>query len=214
MQHSGNNFKNFIQSQLKKDSEKIQIPQLTFEQRQHFRKAAVLIPVYWDEQRRALMGIYIQRAREILQSGQEAIHSGQIAFPGGKIEPGEQPLQTALREAREEIALEPDNVDILGHLGTFSTLTSHFMTEAFVGWLHRAPVLHRNHGEVAAIFHIPFVDLIPQHQEQRHFNLQRWQDMIALHYHWTSPHHHRTICIWGMTGRMTWVFLEKVFFIG
>ncbi|MDQ7052069.1 MAG: CoA pyrophosphatase [candidate division KSB1 bacterium] len=180
------------------------------EQRQHFRKAAVLIPVYWDEQRQTLMGIYIQRAREILQSGEEAIHSGQIAFPGGKIEPGEQPLQTALREAREEIALEPETVDILGHLGTFSTLTSHFMTEAFVGWLHRAPLLHRNHNEVAAIFHIPFTDLLAQHR--RDLDLQRWQDMISLHYHWTSPEHHRTICIWGMTGRMTWVFLDRVFF--
>lgn len=164
------------------------------------RRAGVLLPLYLHDNES--VAIYIRRTRHFLRDGNEAIHSGQIAFPGGKIEHGETAQAAALREAEEEIALASQQVDILGELGTFVTLTSEIASTVFLGWLQQKPKLEKDPREVAAIYHIPLREILGQHREE--IDLSKVEHQIAIHYHWQPPNERKPICIWGMTSRVTW----------
>lgn len=82
-------------------------------------------------------------------------HSGQVAFPGGRVDPGDPtPEAAALREAEEEIGLNPVNVRILGRLGEYPTITAYCITPivAAIDW----PVsLRLQPSEVSRVFTIP-----------------------------------------------------------
>ena len=54
-------------------------------------------------------------------------HSGQVSFPGGKAEPGEDPIQTALRECEEEIGVDKNTLIVLGRLTNFFVIPSNFI---------------------------------------------------------------------------------------
>ncbi len=170
------------------------------------KRAAVLVPLHLCKGQVCL--IYIKRSRSFDTHGREAIHSGQLAFPGGKIEPGEPPEQTALREAEEEIGLPRERVDTLGFLTRVNTMTSHFNTDAFVGWIEALPGLQANSAEVDAIYHIPLSDLMQQHDPRVNLNLLTHR--LSLHYHWHAADMPEPICIWGMTSRITWYLLEII----
>lgn len=66
-------------------------------------------------------------------------HAGQIALPGGAREPGEDPVRCALREAREEIGLDPSSVELVGKLTPITIPVSRFRVETFIGWVDHAP---------------------------------------------------------------------------
>ncbi len=87
-------------------------------------------------------------------------HAGQVAFPGGRREPGETFEQTALREAREEIALDPSNVRLLGALTPLYIPPSRFCVYPFVGVCAAPPVLQPMEAEVACVLHVPLSHLL------------------------------------------------------
>lgn len=174
-----------------------------------FRRAAVLVLLYEADDQ--IWTVYIQRSRLFLENGEEAVHSGQIAFPGGKVEPNEEPLAAALREAEEEVGLDTQTVRVLGELGSFVTLASKFLTRAYAGWSQIKPILHPNADEVAAIFHISLDALLRQHK--RGLNFDSMTDRLALHYHCRPASCPHDICIWGLTGRITWHLLSLLDFI-
>lgn len=84
---------------------------------------------------------------------------GEVAFPGGRIEPGEDAGQAALREAEEEVALDPGSVELIGTLGALQTVSRTGFIQPVVGLLGSRPVLTANPDEVADVFDVALEDL-------------------------------------------------------
>jgi 8-oxo-dGTP pyrophosphatase MutT (NUDIX family) len=75
-------------------------------------------------------------------------HAGQVALPGGRIDFGKTPLETALRETWEEIGITSDKIEILGSLSELFVDVSGFLIHPFVGWLDEKPSFKTNPAEV------------------------------------------------------------------
>ena len=111
--------------------------------------AAVLVPIF--ERRGELHLVYIRRADTV------SSHRGQVAFPGGRVDPTDATLlDTALREAQEEVAIDPLTVDVLGAFPEMSTLTSGIVVAPFAGVIPESAALSPCPDEVAEIFEVPF----------------------------------------------------------
>jgi 8-oxo-dGTP pyrophosphatase MutT (NUDIX family) len=85
-------------------------------------------------------------------------HSGQYALPGGRIDPGENAREAALREAREEINLELAQEAILGRLDDYPT-RSGFLITPIVVWAPQGAAMSANSAEVESIYRIPLSEL-------------------------------------------------------
>ena len=116
------------------------------------RPSAVLAPFY--EQDGEVWVVLTRRSWDLRN------HTGEVSFPGGRSEAGETPRDAALREAREEIALDPATVDVLGELDHLMTVTSSSFIVPFVGLLPGPPTLHANMSEVDAVLHVPVRELL------------------------------------------------------
>ena len=86
-------------------------------------------------------------------------HAGEISFPGGLQDPGETLLETALRECREEIDLDPDSVEIVGALAPVPVWVSSVVVVPFVGMLRSRPALTHSVGEIDEVLTFPIVRL-------------------------------------------------------
>lgn len=86
-------------------------------------------------------------------------HAGQISFPGGTVDPGESIQRAALREAHEEVALDPTSVRALGTLTPLHISVSNFTVQAVVGVTDR-PVFHPAAREVARVLEVNVARLI------------------------------------------------------
>ncbi len=94
-------------------------------------------------------------------------HAGQIAFPGGRIDIGEDPIAAALREAHEELLLNPTSVEILGTLDQYRTVTGYVVTPV-IGVIAPDPPLTPHENEVGEWFEAPLKPLLePARQHRR-----------------------------------------------
>lgn len=91
--------------------------------------------------------------------GETLRHGGQVSLPGGVVEAGETFEQTALREAREEVDLDPEGVRVLGALTPVDIPVSGFRLHPIVATSARRPVLRPADGEVARILEVALDDL-------------------------------------------------------
>jgi 8-oxo-dGTP pyrophosphatase MutT (NUDIX family) len=82
-------------------------------------------------------------------------HPGQISLPGGRVDPGESPRETALREAREEVGVDPSQVRILGSLSPVFVFVSNFAIHPFVGISEARPSFTLAPKEVEALIEVP-----------------------------------------------------------
>lgn len=95
-------------------------------------------------------------------------HAGQISFPGGKAEPGDaDAVATALREAQEEVGLEPKWIEVLGTLPTYTTVTR-FVVTPVVGLVQPDYTVNLDAFEVAEAFEVPLAFLMTPANHHRH----------------------------------------------
>ncbi len=156
--------------------------------------AAVLVPLLKEQGEWHLL---FTRRTEHVES-----HKGQVSFPGGACDPGETtPEETALREAAEEIGLDPARVRVLGRLPPMITVT-HFRVTPVVGVIEWPAVLRVSTIEVARVFTIPLTWLA---DPQNRWEFYRPDRGVLLAYH---PYDGELL--WGATARMTLMLLEAL----
>lgn len=149
------------------------------------RPAAVLVPVIARPEGAAVL---MTRRSDSLAS-----HTGQIAFPGGRLDPGETASQAALREAWEEVALDPGAVEVIGLGDAYETGTG-FLVTPVVGWLAESPTTRPSPDEVAEVFEVPW-DFLMDPANHRRDSYQR--DGEPRRWFWAVPWEQRYI--WGVT---------------
>jgi 8-oxo-dGTP pyrophosphatase MutT (NUDIX family) len=96
----------------------------------------------------------------IRRSLRMARNPGEIAFPGGRIDPGEAPLDAALREADEEIGIAPELVEAIGHLSPVDRPRAPTAILPYVGLLQEPPQLSPNAGEVDEVITVSVLALL------------------------------------------------------
>jgi 8-oxo-dGTP pyrophosphatase MutT (NUDIX family) len=87
-------------------------------------------------------------------------HQGEVSFPGGRVEPGESPLDGARREAHEEIGLDPSSIEVVGELDHLTTVSSDSFIVPYVGVLPGRPATTPNPAEVEAVLHVSLAELL------------------------------------------------------
>jgi len=135
-----------------------------------------------------------------------AHHKGQFSFPGGIVETWDgSRLETALREAQEEIGLPPSAVEILGTLDDTETRATQFVITPFVG-LIREPVHYIPDGkEIERVLEVPLAALL----DPAIFRVEMWERDGEIHPVYFYEYNGETI--WGATGRILKQFLDLVF---
>jgi 8-oxo-dGTP pyrophosphatase MutT (NUDIX family) len=131
-------------------------------------------------------------------------HSGQVAFPGGTIDAGETPAETALREAQEEIGLAPRFIEPLGWLDPYLTGTG-YRVAPLVALVEPGFALTLSAQEVADAFEIPFAFLMEPANHRLEERL--WRGKMRNFY--AMPHGERYI--WGATAGILRNLYEKLF---
>ncbi|HYH61679.1 MAG TPA: CoA pyrophosphatase [Solirubrobacterales bacterium] len=156
--------------------------------------AAVLVPLYgWPEQ----PGLVFTERRHDLRR-----HAGEISFPGGRHDEGETYLQTALREAHEEIALDPAVVEVVGALPPIGTFVTNFKVHPIVGLIEADLEYVASPAEVETILTFSLEKLRESFAMRR---LVRRGIPIRTPTYLVDDH-----LIWGATARILGDLLERL----
>ena len=178
-----------------KDASPIGYSELELSQETQLKCAAVLVPLVWENDEWHLL--YTRRT-DTVES-----HKGQVSFPGGACDEGETtPEQTALREADEEIGLNPKDVTVLGRLSDMITV-SYFQVTPVVGVVKWPTVFQVGEAEVARVFTIPLGWLANPSNRWQFERSGTRRGLIAYH-----PYDGELL--WGATARMTVDFLNTL----
>jgi 8-oxo-dGTP pyrophosphatase MutT (NUDIX family) len=160
------------------------------------KPAAVLVPIVDRAEPTVLLTI---RTQDL------ASHAGQVAFPGGKIDPGdESPVGAALREAKEEVGLSPLLVEPIGYLDLYLTFSG-FRILPTVARVRPDFSLVLNPWEVKETFEVPLAFLMNPANHQR--GSREWRGVIREYYAMPFDNRH----IWGITAGILRNLYERIY---
>jgi 8-oxo-dGTP pyrophosphatase MutT (NUDIX family) len=157
-------------------------------------EAAVLLPMYGHPERPGL--VFTERRADLRR------HAGEISFPGGRRDPPESFVEAALREAEEEIALDPSAVEVVGALPPVSTFVTSYKVHPFVGLIPEGLELRPNPAEVEAVIRLSLDDLVSGFDKRR---IVRRGMPIRTDTYVVGGH-----LIWGATARILGEFLRRL----
>ena len=122
-------------------------------------EAAVLVPMHgWPDN----PGLVFTERRSDLKR-----HAGEISFPGGRRDEGEELIDTALREAEEEIGLSRENVEVVGALPPIGTFVTNYKVHPFVGLIDEGMRFEPNPTEVESVLVASLDDLAAVYEKRR-----------------------------------------------
>ena len=159
-------------------------------------RAAVLIPIV-DRGEAAL--VFAQRTDRV------GHHKGQISFPGGRVDPADtDDLAAALREANEEVGLDPARVEPLGLLDDQETFATQYVITPWVGLVHGPVVWQPDGEEIEKVIEVPVSALL----DRGCFRVETWErDGIERDVYF---YEYRDTTIWGATARILKTYLDVV----
>ncbi|MGI8650928.1 MAG: NUDIX hydrolase [Rubrobacter sp.] len=166
------------------------------------RRAAVLVPLILDPSSGAKL-VYTVR------KGHLNDHAGQISFPGGSADPKDESLlETALREAEEEIDLPPEAVEVIGSLEDMYIPPSNFLVKPFVGILRPGAKFTLAPDEVEEIFVAPLDTLLDRNTFDRRLWTREGRELDVPVFVVRS--NEKTYDIWGATAAITASLLARL----
>jgi 8-oxo-dGTP pyrophosphatase MutT (NUDIX family) len=157
------------------------------------KEAAVLVPLFEAD---GLHAVFTRRRDDLRR------HAGEISFPGGRRDEGEELLETALREAHEEVGLPPDAVQVAGALPPTPTFVTNYAIYPFVGVIASGFAWVLQHTEVAEVLELRLDDLRAGYGERR---LVRRGIPFRTPTYEVDGH-----VIWGATARILGELLERL----
>ncbi len=117
-------------------------------------RTAAVLALFYEEEKTAQLVLTLRKKYP-------GVHSNQISFPGGRRDQADADyLQTALREAREEIGISPAHVDVLGQLTPLYIPPSNFLVHPYVGVYNSQPLFTKQESEVEQIFSVPVSEIL------------------------------------------------------
>jgi len=151
--------------------------------------SAVLIPLYKKQGEYYIL--FIQRTDRVRD------HKGQISFPGGAYEEGDDNLlQTALREADEEVGLAAGDVEVLGELDDYRTIGSNYVISPFVGRMPWPYQLKVDEWETEEVIEVPLSALLDKNNVRQDKDILEGEEIVQYYYHYQDK------VIWGATARI------------
>ena len=161
------------------------------------KRAAVLVPVYMHDDK---LHIVFTKRTDRVES-----HKGEISFPGGRRDDEDRDLiETALREAQEEVGLRPEHVTIIGQLDDMVTISDYHVS-AYVGEIDPSTLPYiwlPQEAEVAEVLEVPLPHLLDEANITEVVARQRDGEIVSREGFVFHEH-----VIWGATGRMLRNFL-------
>lgn len=140
-------------------------------------------------------GIVLTERSKTLRS-----HASQVSFPGGRLDPGETPVEAALRETWEEVGVHPDEVEVIGSFPDLWLGPSSNAVTPVIGWFRDAsPLRVVDPGEVARVEWVPITDLV---DPARRFTVKGPSGYVGPGFDVAN------LFVWGFTAQLLEVLLE------